>query len=215
MLYKPIPSLNYLYEINETGILIRSADGRIMRPFVNSRGYLQVLIRDKGLANHVRAHTQNDGRVQVHCKIHHLVAEVFIGARPEGKVLDHIDRNKLNNHFSNLRYVTISENWHNSSESTKIKMSAVSKENVQKMLAQNKMRRPDYFSVPVTLVDHTTGQAIPFPSINEAGRFVLENYRERVRTNNYKNIARILGKGGIRYDLEIRRNFQHEDINNK
>lgn len=38
--------------------------------------------------------------------IHHLVAELFIGARPEGLVIDHIDQNKLNNNVSNLRYTT-------------------------------------------------------------------------------------------------------------
>ena len=46
---------------------------------------------------------------------HHLVAKAFIGERPEGLVIDHIDRNKLNNNVSNLRYVSQKENIHNSS----------------------------------------------------------------------------------------------------
>jgi len=41
---------------------------------------------------------------------HTLVAEAFIGERPEGLVIDHIDRNKKNNHVSNLRYVTYKDN---------------------------------------------------------------------------------------------------------
>ena len=44
----------------------------------------------------------------------HLVARLFIGERPEGLVIDHIDRNPLNNHVSNLRYITQKENTHNS-----------------------------------------------------------------------------------------------------
>lgn len=44
---------------------------------------------------------------------HHLVAEAFIGERPNGLVIDHIDRNRLNNHISNLRYITQKENCHN------------------------------------------------------------------------------------------------------
>jgi hypothetical protein len=44
----------------------------------------------------------------------HLVARLFIGERPEGLVIDHIDRNPLNNNVSNLRYITQKENTHNS-----------------------------------------------------------------------------------------------------
>lgn len=46
-------------------------------------------------------------------RIHRLVAKHFIGPRPNNKVVDHIDRNKLNNDVSNLRYVSYSENAKN------------------------------------------------------------------------------------------------------
>ena len=42
--------------------------------------------------------------------IHTLVAETFIGVRPEGQVIDHIDGDKSNNNLSNLRYTTVAEN---------------------------------------------------------------------------------------------------------
>jgi len=45
--------------------------------------------------------------------IHHLVARHFIGERPENQVIDHIDRNKLNNNVSNLRYCTQKKNCEN------------------------------------------------------------------------------------------------------
>ena len=45
--------------------------------------------------------------------IHKLVAEYFIGERPEGYDIDHIDGNYLNNRADNLRYVTSIENKHN------------------------------------------------------------------------------------------------------
>ena len=44
---------------------------------------------------------------------HHLVARYFIGKRPEGLVIDHIDRNSLNNNVNNLRYVTHTDNMRN------------------------------------------------------------------------------------------------------
>lgn len=42
--------------------------------------------------------------------IHTLVAETFLGVRPEGQVIDHIDGDKSNNNLSNLRYTTVAEN---------------------------------------------------------------------------------------------------------
>jgi hypothetical protein len=38
--------------------------------------------------------------------VHHFVAKCFIGERPQGLVIDHIDQNKLNNNVENLRYVS-------------------------------------------------------------------------------------------------------------
>lgn len=43
--------------------------------------------------------------------VHRLVAEHFVyGKKDEKDVVNHIDGNKLNNHFSNLEWVTRSEN---------------------------------------------------------------------------------------------------------
>ena len=46
--------------------------------------------------------------------IHKLVALHFIGERPDGFLIDHIDRNKQNNNVENLRYVSVSDNNKNS-----------------------------------------------------------------------------------------------------
>jgi hypothetical protein len=46
-------------------------------------------------------------------KVHKLVALHFLGERPEGLQIDHIDRNKTNNHIDNLRYVSCKENCRN------------------------------------------------------------------------------------------------------
>lgn len=44
------------------------------------------------------------------CRVHHLVAQTFIGDRPLGLVINHIDGCKTNNWAENLEYCTRSHN---------------------------------------------------------------------------------------------------------
>lgn len=55
---------------------------------------------------------QRDGK-RINHLFHHLVAKHFIGDRPDGLVIDHIDINPLNNRVDNLRYCSQKENSHN------------------------------------------------------------------------------------------------------
>lgn len=73
--------------------------------------------------------------------IHHLVALLFIGPRPQNFVIDHIDRNKLNNRVENLRYVSYTDNNRNTSryradieeQDIKIRHRILSKEHYNKV----------------------------------------------------------------------------------
>lgn len=58
-------------------------------------GYLQVSINGKNYL------------------VHSIVAEAFLGERPNGMEIDHIDRNRTNNDVKNLRYVSRIENRNN------------------------------------------------------------------------------------------------------
>ena len=49
-------------------------------------------------------------KTRKHKKINLLVAEAFIGVKPKGLQVNHIDGAKANNHYKNLEYVTASEN---------------------------------------------------------------------------------------------------------
>lgn len=96
---KQIPGL-VGYTIDENGLIFsikrQGSKGGPVKPHYNSNGYLRV-------------HLRVDGRT-IKRFIHHLVAEVFIRERKCGEVLNHKDGNKENNHYSNLEYVTSSEN---------------------------------------------------------------------------------------------------------
>lgn len=48
--------------------------------------------------------------------VHALVAETYLGPRPEGMVIDHINRDKTDNRVCNLRWATHREQRDNSSQ---------------------------------------------------------------------------------------------------
>jgi hypothetical protein len=85
------------YEISIFGNCRRN--GKIIKGTIQSRGYRYFQLN------------REDRRKNM--LFHHLVAEQFIGERPDNLVIDHIDRNKLNNNVNNLRYITIKENLQN------------------------------------------------------------------------------------------------------
>lgn len=91
-------------EYNNTGYWISNMgnimnkNGRYLKPFVSTNGYLMY----------------GCGKTNKRTYIHKSVAHCFIGERPIGLQIDHINRNKKDNRIENLRYVTPSDNMKNS-----------------------------------------------------------------------------------------------------
>lgn len=82
---------NYL--ISEYGEVMNRWTGKIIKPIINKKGYKRIdLSYSKGLL------------------IHRLVYETFVGELNGNLVIDHIDGNKQNNHYSNLQQITSKEN---------------------------------------------------------------------------------------------------------
>ena len=82
--------------ISEDGkIIINCETDFVHKTYLERNGYKRVSIFDKIYT------------------VHSLVARAFWGDCPKGMQVDHIDRNKLNNHYLNLRYVTFSEQMKN------------------------------------------------------------------------------------------------------
>ena len=107
MNWTPINGWPY-HEVNENGE-VRSLDrefpdplgrtfrrrGKMLTAYM-ANGYPTVTLSDRG-----RRRTQ---------QVHRLVAEAFLGPRPEGADIRHLDGDPTNNRASNLAYGTRSEN---------------------------------------------------------------------------------------------------------
>ena len=82
------------YLISNLGRLKRN--NKILKLNKNARGYLYCNISTSGKITKV--------------KIHRLVAKAFIDNLQNKETVNHIDGNKLNNHYSNLEWLTRKEN---------------------------------------------------------------------------------------------------------
>ncbi|MEH2444143.1 NUMOD4 domain-containing protein [Nostoc sp.] len=100
-----IPGYENLYSITRSGrvwshervsSICRSVKGRWLKPLKNNDGYLQVNLCSNGEIKTI--------------KVHIIVAQTFIGERPEGLEVCHNDGSRTNNSVNNLRYDTRSGN---------------------------------------------------------------------------------------------------------
>lgn len=94
MIKKPIPFYEGLYEVSDDGKIYSVKTGK-ERVQINSV-YKCITLSKNGINKTY--------------SVHSVVAEVFIGKRPEGFQVNHKDGNKHNNFASNLEYVTRSQN---------------------------------------------------------------------------------------------------------
>jgi len=93
---KFIPDTNNMYMVTNDGRVFSLYKRGWMKHNMVGCGYHQVGIYDK--KNYV----------------HRLVADAFVCGKSDDKnEVDHIDRNKLNNHYTNLRWVSHGENSRN------------------------------------------------------------------------------------------------------
>ena len=87
---------NTRYEISEYGDVKNISTKRILKSSFVPKGYLHISLRiDSGRKTFL---------------VHRLVAEVFLKEFSENYTVDHIDENKTNNHFLNLRMMKNEEN---------------------------------------------------------------------------------------------------------
>lgn len=100
--WRPVVGYEGWYSVSNTGMVRRerkekaTTAGRIRTSRINKRGYLYLCIFMPGKNKTV--------------KVHHLVADAWIGPRPLGMVVNHRNGIKTDNRVENLEYVTQKEN---------------------------------------------------------------------------------------------------------
>ena len=87
------------YRVEEDGSVYNIKSGKLRKPRKNKKGYETI-----GL--------YIDGKIK-QFRVNRLVALTYIPNEDNKMEVDHIDRNKQNNHFTNLRWVTHLENMQN------------------------------------------------------------------------------------------------------
>lgn len=100
--WRPIPAYNGIYSVSDRG-RVRREGGTPRRPKTQVR---KTYIAKNGYPS-ISLWMNNEGRT--HC-VHWLVAEAFLGPKPEGHQVNHKDGDKTNNKPTNLEYVTAKGN---------------------------------------------------------------------------------------------------------
>lgn len=156
--FRKIKSLSFLYEVNANGTIIRNVKSkRNIKIFLDNHhsksGYYAAFVNVKGKVRRVM--------------LHKVVAECWLGDRPSGFEIDHIDRNSHNNHYSNLRYVTHSEQMKN----------RVMSDRVIKQATANCMAWVKYVSKPVKIVGNNEERV--FDSMTECSKYLEKVYGDK------------------------------------
>lgn len=100
--WRPVPAFEAWYEVSSLGRVRRikqacgTTIGKVLRPGRNRLGYPYVVL-------------SREGRVTTHT-VHKFVAGAFLGPRPDGLDVNHIDGDKANNRAENLEYCTRAAN---------------------------------------------------------------------------------------------------------
>lgn len=191
--FRKIKSLDFMYEINENGTIFRNVKSKKQNKIVldihhSKNGYYKTTIMFKGKSKRIM--------------IHKIVAECWLGDKPEGMSVDHIDRNTHNNHYTNLRYVTHSEQMKNRIMSKKVIEQA-------KLNCLNWTMA--YIAKPVIIKKNDI--KLKFDSMSQAAEYISIEYglkKEHIRSKLKKRRKKIYD-----YEIEYLRNVETRHADSK
>lgn len=162
--FRKIKSLNYLYEINSNGTILRNVkskkQSKIKLDFHHSKkGYYVTFVHIKDKFKRVM--------------IHKVVAECWLGKKPKGYEIDHIDRNSHNNDYRNLRYVTKSEQMKNRDHTNISKTGSINLENARRLRSK-------------AVLIYGNNKIKKFKSFADCSRYLSNEYNVPFETIRYK-----------------------------
>ena len=181
--FRKIASLKFLYEVSEDGRIFRNVKSKKQNKIIidyhhSEKGYCFTFICREDKVKRI--------------SIAKVVAECWLGEKPEGYEIDHIDRNSLNNHYLNLRYVTKSEQMKNRDHG---RISEIGKKNL--FIQQEACKKP------VILVKNGVEQF--FESQTAAALWLATNFEkktESIRAKFKKKRSNVFGYDVIYRNVE-------------
>jgi hypothetical protein len=94
-IWKDIPNYEGVYQTSNFGNIksFKLGKERLLNPYINSRGYYSI--------------TLHNNKIKKERKVHQLVAEAFLGYKPNGMhlVIDHINNIQTDNRLENLQII--------------------------------------------------------------------------------------------------------------
>lgn len=189
-IWKPIPGyLDYKVSnfgrVKSLGRFVRGKhrgyfiEGRILKPIKNKGGYLKVNI-------------SVNGQRQEH-KIHQLVMSAFVGDRPDGLQVNHIDEDKTNNRLDNLEYVTPKENinhgTHNARASKNLTGLKRSPESCKRIKNAVRRRARAVECIETGVVYETCGDAEMFIGITQGVRSVCHGRQKTAGGYHWRYVS--------------------------
>ena len=140
------------YKINRSGEIYSVKRKRLLKPSPNTNGYLQVSLYYSNKKEHKKS-------------IHRLLALTFIENPNNFPVVDHIDRNKLNNNIDNLRWIDFSGSSRNTIQPRKYDLPTGVCKNGNRYIAH-------------ICIDKKIVYLGIFKTVEEAGKAYLDKYNE-------------------------------------
>lgn len=94
--WKPIKGYEHIYAVSNDGRVKNLKTGRIIKPFINNKGYVMIQLHKNGIRKLYLTHR--------------LVAEAFISNPNNYPCINHKNEIKTDNNILNLEWVTYSQN---------------------------------------------------------------------------------------------------------
>jgi hypothetical protein len=107
--WKAVPNYEGLYEVSNDG-RVRSLDRTVPHAKgIGGRTLTGMVLSCRGGTDGHRFVVLSKDGYRKNKSVHQLMAEAFIGPRPTGSLVHHIDENPANNNLDNLKYLTYKE----------------------------------------------------------------------------------------------------------